>query len=113
MYSHLLGDHTHIYKLLVPLYLRPTAPLVQGIDLGQASTTSSRVKMAASGETTIDFTAPGTNYKGRISHNNTTNALSFFTKASATASFVLADSTAASKIVCKSAEPTTISTEML
>ncbi|MFM7982416.1 MAG: hypothetical protein ACKPKO_24155 [Candidatus Fonsibacter sp.] len=33
--------------------------------------------MVASGETTIDFSTPGTNYKGRI-QNNTTSSLSLF-----------------------------------
>ncbi|MFM7989098.1 MAG: hypothetical protein ACKPKO_58270, partial [Candidatus Fonsibacter sp.] len=65
-------------------YLRPTAPTAQGIYLGQASTTSSGIEMTASGETTIDFSTPGINYKGRIQYNNSTNALSFFTNSSAT-----------------------------
>ncbi|MFM7988445.1 MAG: hypothetical protein ACKPKO_54945, partial [Candidatus Fonsibacter sp.] len=47
-------------------YMRPTTPTVQGIYLGQASTTSSGIEMTASGETTIDFSTPGINYKGRI-----------------------------------------------
>ena len=34
-------------------YLLPITPLVQGIYLGQASTTSSGIEMTASGETTI------------------------------------------------------------
>ncbi|MFM7981544.1 MAG: hypothetical protein ACKPKO_19720 [Candidatus Fonsibacter sp.] len=41
--------------------------------------------MTASGETTIDFSTPGINYKGRIQYNNTDNTLSFFTYSSATA----------------------------
>ncbi|MFM7985070.1 MAG: hypothetical protein ACKPKO_37695, partial [Candidatus Fonsibacter sp.] len=45
-------------------YMRPITPLVQGLNLGQASTTSSGIEMVASGETTIDFTTIGTNYKG-------------------------------------------------
>ncbi|MFM7983269.1 MAG: hypothetical protein ACKPKO_28505, partial [Candidatus Fonsibacter sp.] len=57
---------------------RPTTPPSQGNDLGQASTTLWGVEMVASGETTIDFSTLGTNYKGRIQYNNTTNALSFF-----------------------------------
>ncbi|MFM7980305.1 MAG: hypothetical protein ACKPKO_13415, partial [Candidatus Fonsibacter sp.] len=59
-------------------YLRPISPLVQGTYSGQASTTSSGVKMVASGETTIDFSTLEINYKRRIQYNNTTNALSFF-----------------------------------
>ncbi|MFM7979148.1 MAG: hypothetical protein ACKPKO_07505 [Candidatus Fonsibacter sp.] len=31
--------------------------------MGQASATSSGIEMAASGETTIDFSTPGINYK--------------------------------------------------
>ncbi|MFM7987611.1 MAG: hypothetical protein ACKPKO_50680 [Candidatus Fonsibacter sp.] len=77
--------------------MRPTTPTVQGIYRGQASTTSSGIEIVASGETTIDFSTPGTNYKGRIQYNNTTNALSFFTNSSATASLVLTDSTTANK----------------
>ncbi|MFM7983496.1 MAG: hypothetical protein ACKPKO_29640, partial [Candidatus Fonsibacter sp.] len=72
-------------------YLRPTAPSVQGIYLGQASTTSSGIEMTASGDTTIDFSTLGINYKGQIQYKNSTNALSFFTNFSATASLVLTD----------------------
>ncbi|MFM7989864.1 MAG: hypothetical protein ACKPKO_62175, partial [Candidatus Fonsibacter sp.] len=50
----------------------------QGIYLGQASTASSGIEMVASSETTIDFSTPGINYKGRIQYNITTNAVSFF-----------------------------------
>ncbi|MFM7984008.1 MAG: hypothetical protein ACKPKO_32255, partial [Candidatus Fonsibacter sp.] len=60
------------------LYLRPTTPPFQGIYLGQASTTSSGIDMAASSETTIDCSTPGINYNGRIQYNSTTNALSMF-----------------------------------
>ena len=56
-------------------YMRPTTPLSQGIYLGQASTTLTGIEMAASGETTIDDSTLGTNYKGRIQYNNTTNCI--------------------------------------
>ncbi|MFM7982541.1 MAG: hypothetical protein ACKPKO_24785 [Candidatus Fonsibacter sp.] len=49
--------------------------------------------MVGSGETTIDFSTLGTNYKGRIQYNNTTKALSLFTNSLATASLVLTDLT--------------------
>ncbi|MFM7990212.1 MAG: hypothetical protein ACKPKO_63945 [Candidatus Fonsibacter sp.] len=58
-------------------YLRPTAPSVRCIYLGQASTTSSGIEMTATSDTTIDFSTPGTNYKGRIQYNNTDITLSF------------------------------------
>ncbi|MFM7988455.1 MAG: hypothetical protein ACKPKO_55000 [Candidatus Fonsibacter sp.] len=64
-------DHSRICKLLVPL-ICDQQHHVQSIYLGQASTTSSGIEMAASGETTIDFSKPGTNYKGRC---NTTARL--------------------------------------
>ena len=44
-------------------YLRPTIPGVQGIYLGNSSSTSSGIEMAASGDTNIDFTSPGSDYK--------------------------------------------------
>ena len=69
-------------------YIRPTAPNNQGVYIGQASSTSSGIEMTATGETTIDFSSPGTNYKGRIQYDNTSNSLSFFTNSSATPSFV-------------------------
>ncbi|MFM7978438.1 MAG: hypothetical protein ACKPKO_03900, partial [Candidatus Fonsibacter sp.] len=76
--------------------------------------TSSGIEMAASGETTIDFSTPGINYKGRIQYNNTTNALSFlFTKSSATASLVLTDSTTTNNIICNNFEPTTVNTDII
>ncbi|MFM7983798.1 MAG: hypothetical protein ACKPKO_31185, partial [Candidatus Fonsibacter sp.] len=81
--------------------------------MGQASTTSSGIEMTASGDTTIDFSTPGINYKGRIQDNNTTNALSLFTNSSATASLVLTDSTTASKSICNNFEPTTVNTDMI
>ncbi|MFM7979392.1 MAG: hypothetical protein ACKPKO_08765, partial [Candidatus Fonsibacter sp.] len=68
--------------------------------------------MVASGETTIDFSTAGTNYKGRIQYNNTTNALSIFTNSSATASLVLTDPTTANNIICNNFKPTTVSTDM-
>ncbi|MFM7981617.1 MAG: hypothetical protein ACKPKO_20100, partial [Candidatus Fonsibacter sp.] len=80
---------------------------------GQASTTSSGIEMTASGETTIDFSTPGINYKGRIQYNNTTNALSLFTYSSATASLVLTDSTTTNNIICNNFEPTTVNTDMI
>ena len=54
-------------------YLIPTTQYNQGVYIGQASSTSSGIEMAASSETTIDFTTLGTNYKGRIQYDNTTN----------------------------------------
>ena len=80
-------------------YLRPTAPTAQGIYLGQASTTSSGIEMTASGDTTIDFSTPGINYKGRIQYNNSTNTLSFFTNSSASASMVITDSVTVFNII--------------
>ncbi|MFM7858221.1 MAG: hypothetical protein ACKO96_41460, partial [Flammeovirgaceae bacterium] len=56
-------------------YLRPITQPVQGIDLGQASTTSSGIEMAASGETTVDVSAPGRKEEGRRQYNNTTNVV--------------------------------------
>ncbi|MFM7985082.1 MAG: hypothetical protein ACKPKO_37770, partial [Candidatus Fonsibacter sp.] len=79
-------------------YIRPTAPSVKGIYLGQASTTSYGNEITAPDDTTIDCSTPGINYKGRIQYNNSTNALSFFTNSSATASLVLTDSTTTNKI---------------
>ncbi|MFM7989836.1 MAG: hypothetical protein ACKPKO_62030, partial [Candidatus Fonsibacter sp.] len=85
----------------------------QGIYLGQASTTSSGIEMTASGDTTIDFSTPGINYKGRIQYNNSTNALSFFTNSSATASLFLTNSTTINKISCNNFEPTIVNTDMI
>ena len=81
----------HIFTGFWFLLFETNKPPSQGIYLGQASTTSSGIEMAASGETTIVSSTPGTNYKGRIQFNNTTNALSFFANSSATASLVLTD----------------------
>ncbi|MFM7987495.1 MAG: hypothetical protein ACKPKO_50100, partial [Candidatus Fonsibacter sp.] len=81
--------------------------------MGQASTTFSGIEMAASGETTIDFSTLGINYKGRIQYNNSTNALSFFTNSSATASLVLTDWTTTNNIFCNNFEPTTVNTDMI
>ncbi|MFM7977894.1 MAG: hypothetical protein ACKPKO_01150, partial [Candidatus Fonsibacter sp.] len=50
---------------------------------------------------------------GRIQYNNSTNALSFLTKSSATASLVLTDSTTTNKIICNNFEPTTVNTDMI
>ena len=69
--------------------------------------------MVASGETTIDFATLGTNYKGRIQYNNSTNALSFFTNSSATASLALTNSTTTNNIICNNFEPTTVNTDMI
>ncbi|MFM7980005.1 MAG: hypothetical protein ACKPKO_11885, partial [Candidatus Fonsibacter sp.] len=80
-------------------YIRPTAPSVKGIYLGQASTTSYGIEMTAPDDTTIDFSTPGTNYKGRIQYHNSTNALSFFTNSSATASMVITDSVTVSNLI--------------
>ncbi|MFM7981585.1 MAG: hypothetical protein ACKPKO_19935, partial [Candidatus Fonsibacter sp.] len=66
-----------------------------------------------SSETTIDFSTPGTNYKGRIQYNNTTNAFSLCANSSATTSLVLTDSTTANTIVCNSFEPTTVNTDKI
>ncbi|MFM7982114.1 MAG: hypothetical protein ACKPKO_22625, partial [Candidatus Fonsibacter sp.] len=46
-------------------------------------------------------------------YNNSTNALSFFTNSSATASLVLTDSTTANKIICNNFEPTIVNTDMI
>ncbi|MFM7982693.1 MAG: hypothetical protein ACKPKO_25560, partial [Candidatus Fonsibacter sp.] len=102
------------FTYLQASYLRPTTPLSQGIYLGQASTAPSGIEMVASGETTIDFSTLGTNYKGRIQYNSTTNAFSFFfTNSSATASLVLTDSTTAYRFICNNFEPTTMNTDMI
>ena len=58
-------------------YLRPTAPNNQGAHIGQASSTSSGIEMTATGETTIDFSSPGTDYRGRIQYDNATNSFNF------------------------------------
>ncbi len=55
--------------------------------------------MTASGDTTIDFSTPGINYKGRIQYNNTDNTLSFFTNSSASASMVITDSVTVSNLI--------------
>ncbi|MFM7988534.1 MAG: hypothetical protein ACKPKO_55395, partial [Candidatus Fonsibacter sp.] len=49
----------------------------------------------------------------RIQYNNSTNALSFFTNSSATASLVLTDSTTTNKFICNNFQPTTVNTDML
>ncbi|MFM7987975.1 MAG: hypothetical protein ACKPKO_52545, partial [Candidatus Fonsibacter sp.] len=54
-------------------------------------TTSSGIEMVASGETTIDFSTLGINYKGRIQYNNTTNAFNLFINSSGIASLLLTD----------------------
>jgi hypothetical protein len=59
-------------------FLRPTAPNNQGVYIGQASSTSSGIEMTATGDTTIDFSSPGTDYKGRVQYDNTSNSLKFF-----------------------------------
>ncbi|MFM7978141.1 MAG: hypothetical protein ACKPKO_02400 [Candidatus Fonsibacter sp.] len=59
------------------------------------------------------ISTPGTNYKGRIQYNNSTNALSFFTNSSATASLVLTDLTTTNKIICNHFEPTTVNIAMI
>ena len=94
-------------------YLRPTTAGNRGIYIGQASSTSSGILMVASGDTTIDFSAPGTTYKGRIQYDNTSNSLKFFTNSSATPSFVLTDAATANIIICNLFEPTTVNTEMI
>ena len=70
-------------------YLIPTTPSNQGVYIGQASSTSSGIEMAASGETTIDSTVLGSNYKGRNQYDNTTNSFNFYANASATATLIL------------------------
>ncbi len=113
MFSAARGSYNYL-QVSGGTYIRPTAPSVQGIYLGQASTTSSGIEMTATGDTTIDFSTPGINYKGRIQYNNITNALSFFfTNYSATASLVLTDSTTTNNIICNNFEPTTVNTDMI
>ncbi|MFM7987118.1 MAG: hypothetical protein ACKPKO_48185, partial [Candidatus Fonsibacter sp.] len=99
MFSAARGSYNY-FQVSGGTYIRPTIPFVKGIYLGQASTTSYGIEMAAPDDTTIVFSTPGTNYKGRIQYNNSTNALSFFTNSSATASLVLTDSTTTNKIIC-------------
>ncbi|MFM7986876.1 MAG: hypothetical protein ACKPKO_46935 [Candidatus Fonsibacter sp.] len=45
--------------------------------------------MAASGDTNIEFTSPGSNFKGRINYNNTDNGLNFHVNSNSTARMVL------------------------
>ncbi|MFM7990452.1 MAG: hypothetical protein ACKPKO_65155, partial [Candidatus Fonsibacter sp.] len=78
---------------------RPTAPTAKGIYLGQASTTSYGIEITAPDDTTIDFSTPGINYKGRIQYNNTDNTFSFFTNSSASASMVITDSVTVSNLI--------------
>ncbi|MFM7981082.1 MAG: hypothetical protein ACKPKO_17365, partial [Candidatus Fonsibacter sp.] len=94
-------------------YIRPTAPAAKGIYLGQASTTSYGIEITAPNDTTIDLSTTGINYKGRIQYNKSTNALSFFTNSSATASLVLTDTTTTNKIICNNFEPTIVNTDMV
>ena len=70
-------------------YIRPAAPSNQGVYIGQASSTSSGTEMTATGDTTIDFSSPGTDYRGRIQYDNATNSFNFFANASATATLIL------------------------
>ena len=74
-------------------FLRPIAPNNQGVYIGQASSTSSGIEMTATGETTIDFSSPGTDYRGRIQYDNATNSFNFFANASATATLSLTSTT--------------------
>ena len=76
MFFQRLEDHMCL-KVSGGTYIRPTAPSVTGIYLGQASTTSYGIEMVAPDDTTIDLSTLGTNYKGRIQYNNTDNTLSF------------------------------------
>ncbi|MFM7986807.1 MAG: hypothetical protein ACKPKO_46585, partial [Candidatus Fonsibacter sp.] len=66
--------------------------------LGQARTTSSGIEMTATGDTPIDFSTPGTNYKGRTQYNNTDNTFFCFTNSSASASMVITDSVTVSNL---------------
>ena len=43
-------------------YLRTEAPVTAGVFIGKSSSPSYGIEMAASGDTSIDFTTPGTNY---------------------------------------------------
>ena len=93
-------------------YLRPTAPNNQGVYIGQASSTSSGIEMTATGETTIDFSSPGTNYKGRIQYDNSTESFNLFTNASATATMSLTSTTVTvpgsltvNKLITRNIEP--------
>ena len=49
--------------------------------------------MTATGETTIDFSSPATNYRGRIQYDNDTNSFNAFANASATATLILTSTT--------------------
>ena len=51
-------------------WLRTQTPLAAVVYIWQASTTSWGIEMPVSGDTTIDFTTPGINYKGRIQYDN-------------------------------------------
>ena len=53
-----------------PIAQTPPAP---GVYVGQASTPSWGIEMAASGDTTIDITTPGDNYTKRIQYDNRLN----------------------------------------
>ena len=61
--------------------------------IGQASSTSSGIEVTATGETTIDFSSPATNYRGRVQYDNATNSFNLFANASATATLILTSTT--------------------
>ncbi|MFM7886414.1 MAG: hypothetical protein ACKPCM_06940, partial [Pseudanabaena sp.] len=57
-----LDGHVIIY-ISCSSYLRQTPPPSQGVYIGQASSTSYVIDMAASSKTTKTVAMPGTNYK--------------------------------------------------
>ena len=65
--------------------LRTEAPVTAGVFIGKSSSSSYGIEMAASGDTSVDFTTPGTNtdYKGRIQYDNTLNALNLYANSAA------------------------------
>ena len=63
------GTFNHMQVLGVT-WLRTQTPPAARAYIGQAGTTSWGMEMAASGDTTIDFTTPGNKSKGRILHDN-------------------------------------------
>ena len=68
--------------------------------------------MVASGDTTIDFSAPGTTYKGRIQYDNSTESFNLFTNASEIATMSLTSTTVTvpgsltvNKLITRNIEP--------
>jgi len=92
---HILGEGDCVFSAARGAYnylqvsggtsLRPTIPIVQCIYKCNSSTTLSGIEMAASSDTNIDLTSPGSDYKGRIKYDNANGKLDFYTNSAATA----------------------------